>query len=151
MDWIVPKKAELQVSIWFSHTTPHVLHWTLQAGDKQEYVERIMADIKKFVKNFNPTKMYGDSADDIISAHKIVVFENEDATEEKLSAFIGKLVEKLKKLKNWLIGFSPSLNKLLRMLKSSLVLLLKLVSFGIFISILHAFIHDRFGLLIKIL
>ena len=96
----VPKKAELQVSIWFSHTTPHVLHWTLQAGDKQEYVERILADIKKFVKDFHPTKVYGDSADDIISAHKIVVFENEDATEEKLSAFIGKLVEKLKKLKS---------------------------------------------------
>ena len=95
-----PKKAEAQVSIWFSHTTPHVLHWTLQAGDKQEYLEKIMADIKKFVRDFHPSKVQGDFVEDILSAHKLVAFANDEATEEKLSAFLGKLVDKLKKLKS---------------------------------------------------
>ncbi|MBS3127577.1 hypothetical protein J4410_00345 [Candidatus Woesearchaeota archaeon] len=92
----VPAKGAAHVSLWFQHTAPHMMQWWITPGDKDAYVEKIMKEIKQFVKTFHPTEFHGDDVNDILASHSIIVFDKQDETEEKLNMFIGKLLEKLK-------------------------------------------------------
>jgi|SRR3989338_2957271 len=93
-----PAKGSAQVSLWFNHTTPHMLQWWIAPGDKQEYASRIMKDIKSFVKSCNPKGFH--DTDDVLAGHSLVLFSKEEETEEKLGLFLGKLIEKLKAFRN---------------------------------------------------
>ncbi|MBS3176803.1 hypothetical protein J4457_06235 [Candidatus Woesearchaeota archaeon] len=96
----LPAKAEVQLSVWFQHSSPHVLHWNVTVGDKDAYTEKILTEIKKFVKSFHPQGFSGNDVDDILGGHQVVLFENEEETFEKLNSFMGKIQERLKKFKS---------------------------------------------------